>query len=233
MLLAPPVRNYVFLLGAAGRRSFGPIHSHWLPMADIRLARPRGTRVWLWTGVLAFIGIALWASAFFVGDATAPEEEPRVGAGLDLGATRPAVLPAQSVPLQTLTPLDQRDLGRLVRLTGVAESVVRENAVWVRTAGGRRMLVRFEPAPPETLTSRFRPGSTLDLDGYLASISRAEFEVWMDTLNVRIPRPPPAARFGNLPDPAFARVDSLFIKNFYVSVRPEALQPDVEPDAES
>jgi hypothetical protein len=203
------------------------------PMADIRLARPRGSRVWLWTGVLAFLGIALWSSAFFFGDATAPDEQPRVGAALDLGAHRPEVLPAQSVPLQTLSPLETRDLGRLVRLTGVAESRVRQNAVWVRTTGGRRMLVRFEPAPQPELISRLGPGSSLDLDGYLARISRAEFQVWMDSLGVRVPRPPPAARFGNLPDPDFARIDSLFIKNFYVSVRPEALQPDPRADAES
>lgn len=202
-------------------------------MADIRLARPRGSRVWLWTGVLAAIGLALWASAFLVGDATSPDEQPRVGAALDLGSTRPDVLPAQSVPLHTLSPLDTRDLGRLVRLTGVAESPVRQNAVWVRTTGGRRMLVRFEPPPDPELISDIGPGSSLDLDGYLSKISRAEFEVWMDTLGVRIPRPPPAPRFGNLPDPSFARVDSLFIKNFYVSVRPEALQPDPPSDAAS
>jgi len=202
-------------------------------MADIRLTRPRGSRVWLWTGVLAFLGIALWASAFFVGDATDPTEQPRVGAALDLGADRPEVLPAVSVPLQTLVPLENRDLGRLVRLTGVAESPVRQNAVWVRTSGGRRMLVRFEPPPEPELIARIRPGSSLELDGYLSQISRAEFDVWMDTLGVRIPRPPPAPRFGNLPDPDFARVDALFIRNFYVSVRPEALQPDAEPAAAS
>jgi hypothetical protein len=200
-------------------------------MADIRLARPRGSRVWLWTGVLAFLGIALWASAFFIGDATDPAEQPRVGAALDLGAVRPEVLPAQSVPLQSLTPLETRDLGRLVHLTGVAESRVRQNAVWVRTAGGRRILVRFEPPPEPELIAGIGPGSTLALDGYLAKISRAEFEVWMDTLGVRIPRPPPAPRFGNLPDPNFARIDSLFVKNFYVSVRPEAFRP--EPPAET
>ena len=27
-------------------------------------------------------------------------------------------------------------------------------------------------------------------------------------------------------DPGFARVDSLFIKNYYVSVRPEGIRPD-------
>lgn len=176
------------------------------------------------------VGILLWASAFFFGDATDPDEQPRVGAAPRSSAGRPEVLPAQSVPLQTLTPLEERDLGRLVRLTGVAESRVRQNAVWVRTSGGRRLLVRFEPPPEPEVIARIGPGSSLDLDGYLAKISRAEFEVWMDTLGVRIPRPPAAPRFGTLPDPNFARVDSLFIRNFYVSVRPEALQQP-EPDA--
>jgi hypothetical protein len=192
-------------------------------MADIRLARSRSARVWLWTGALAAIGIVVWASAFFLGDATAPDELPRVGAALDLGAERPPVLPAQPVPLQTLTPLDTRDRGRLVSISGVAESGVRAAAVWVRTTGGRRLLVRFEPEPPEGALSGIGPGSRVELDGYLADISRAEFNVWMDTLGVRIPRPPPGRRFGDLPDPNFARVDSLFVKEFYVSVRPEAL----------
>ncbi len=201
-------------------------------MADIRLARPRGSRVWLYTGILATLGIALWASAFLLGDATDPAEQPRVGAALDIGE-RPEVLPAQAVPLQSLTPLEQRDLGRLVHLTGVAESRVRENAVWVRTAGGRRLLVRFEPPPEPEAISGIGPGSSLQLDGYLAKISRAEFEVWMDTLGVRIPRPPAAARFGSLPDPNFARVDSLFIRNFYVSVRPEALRREAAEETAS
>jgi hypothetical protein len=65
----------------------------------------------------------------------------------------------------------------------------------------------------------------VDLDGYLEKISEAEFQVWMDSLGVSIPRPPPGRKFGDLPEPAFARIDSLFIKNFYISVRPEALQP--------
>lgn len=202
-------------------------------MADIRLARPRGSRVWLWTGVLAALGFLLWASAFVVGDATDPDEQPRVGAALGLGASRPPVLPAQPVDLRAIDPLDTRDLGRLVHLSGVAESPVRENALWVRTEGGRRMLVRFEPAPTEGALSRLGPGARLEYDGYLAKISRAEFEVWMDTLGVRIPRPPPARKFGDLPDPAFARLDSLFIKNFYVSVRPEALEPSAAADTAS
>jgi hypothetical protein len=202
----------------------GSLHSATTDMADIRIARPRGSRVWLYTGVLAALGLALWASAFFFGDATDPDEQPRVGAALGLGANRPPVLPAQPVPLQSLHPLETRDLGRLVKVTGVAESGVRGEAVWVRTAGGRRMLVRFEPPPPEGALRGIGPGSSIALDGYITNIARAEFELWMDTLGVRIPRPPASARFGGVPDPAFARVDSLFIKNFYISVRPEALR---------
>lgn len=202
-------------------------------MADIRILRPAGTRIWLWTGVLAFLGLALWGSALVFGDATDPDEQPRVGAALDLGASRPPVLPAQPVPLESLSPLDQRDLGRLVHLTGVAESGLRQNAIWVRTSDGRRMLVRFEPAPEPELTSGIGAGSSLDVDGYLSSISLAEFEVWMDSLNVRIPRPPPARKFGDLPDPAFARLDSLYIKNFYVSVRPEALRREAQTETTS
>ena len=38
-----------------------------------------------------------------------------------------------------------------------------------------------------------------------------------------IPRPPPGRKFGDLPVPAFARLDSKFVKTFYISVRPEAL----------
>jgi hypothetical protein len=199
-------------------------------MADIRLARPAGSRIWLWTGILAFLGLALWGSALVFGDATDPEEQPRVGAALDLGASRPPVLPALPVPLQTLNPLETRDLGRLVHVTGVSETSARHNAMWVRTTDGRRMLVRLEPEPEPELTQRLGAGSSIALDGYLAKISRAEFEVWMDSLGVRIPRPPPARKFGDLPDPGFARVDSLFIKNFYVSVRPEALRPAAQPE---
>ena len=48
---------------------------------------------------------------------------------------------------ETLLPLDNRELGRLVHLRATAESGVRGNAVWVRTPTGRRILVRFEPEP--------------------------------------------------------------------------------------
>jgi hypothetical protein len=192
-------------------------------MADIRLARPRSSNLWLWVGLFSALGFLLWASAFVVGDATAPEDAPRVGAQLGLGEERTPVLPARAVPFQSMPVLQMRDLGQLVRLEGVLESRVVGNAAWVRSAGGRRILVRFEPPPPPEAVQVFGPGRSVALEGYLQKISEAEFRVWMDTLGVRIPRPPPGRKFGDLPDPGFARVDSLFIKNFYVSVRPESL----------
>ena len=200
-------------------------------MADIRLARPRANRLWLYVGGLAAVGFILWASAFVVGDATDPSEAPKVGAQMGFGEERTPVLPAQATPFQALETLQTRDLGRLIRLTGAVESRVAGNAVWVRSPGGRRILVRFEPPPPPEALRRVASSGSVDLDGYLEKISEAEFDVWMDTLGVRIPRPPPGRKFGDLPEPAFARVDSLFIKNFYISVRPEALGPRPEPAA--
>jgi hypothetical protein len=202
-------------------------------MADIRLVQPRGSRIWILMGALAIAGILLWASAFVVGDATAPDELPRVGAAADFGATRAPVLPVEAVPFPTLTPIQTRDLGRLVRVSGVAESRVAANSVWVRASDGHRILVRFEPAPPAEMLRGVSAGSTVSFDGYLQNIARAEFNQFVDSLNVRIPRPPPARKFGDLPDPGFARVDSLFIKDYYVSVRPEGLQPDRAPEAAS
>jgi hypothetical protein len=200
-------------------------------MADIRLSRPRTSNLWLWVGLFSALGLVLWASAFVLGDATAPEDAPRVGAQLGFGEHRTEVLPSQPVPFQSMPVLQMRDLGQLVRVEGVLESRVVGNAVWVRTAGGRRILVRFEPAPPPEAIQGMSSGRSVALEGYLAKISEAEFRVWMDTLGVRIPRPPPGRKFGDLPDPAFARVDSLFIKNFYVSVRPESLEGPDRPVA--
>lgn len=201
-------------------------------MPDIRLSPPRSDRLWLWVGILAALGLALWSTAFFLGDATDPAERPKVGADLDIGEDRTPVLPAQAVPFRSIDRVETRDLGRLIHLSGVAESGVRSNAVWVRASGGRRILVRFEPPPPEGALSRIGPGSAINVDGYLAKISRAEFEVWVDTLGVRIPQPPPGRKFGDLPDPGFARVDSMFVKTYYISVRPEGLDatPPVTAD---
>lgn len=195
-------------------------------MADIRLARQTGTRVWPIMAAFAVIGLLLWASAFVVGDATAPTNAPRVGAAADFGGVRAPVLPVEAVPFGTLDPLETRDVGRLVRITGVAETGVRANSLWVRTEGGRRILVRFQPAPEEQLLRGIGGGSSISFNGYVENIALAEFLQLADSLGVSIPKPPPARKFGDLPDPGFARVDSLFIKNYYVSVRPEGIRPE-------
>jgi hypothetical protein len=200
-------------------------------MADIRLVRPRGDRLWLLMGAIALAGLLLWGSAFVFGDATDPEEQPRVGAAADFGAVRAPVLPVSSVPFQTLLPVQQRDLGRLVRLNGVAESGRHRNAVWVRAASGHRILVRFEPEPPAEQMPSVSPGRSVDFEGYLQKISRAEFLEWADSLRISIPRPPPARKFGDLPDPSFARVDSLFIREYYISVRPQGMTPAAPAEA--
>ena len=192
-------------------------------MADIRLARPRSNRLWFWVGGFAAIGFVFWASAFVLGDATAPNQAPRVGAAIGFGTERTPVLPAQATPFEALAALQTRDLGRLVELSGALQSGVRANATWVRSSDGRRILVRFEPAPDPAALRALGARGSVELHGYLEKISEAEFKVWMDTLGVAIPRPDAGRKFGDLPDPAFLRVDSLFIKNYYISVRPEAL----------
>ena len=67
------------------------------------------------------------------------------------------------------------DLGRLVRVQGIAESGVRRNSLWVRTSDGYRILVRFEPEPGEEALSGIGAGSTVTFDGYLQNIALAEF----------------------------------------------------------
>src|SRR5918998_153898 len=69
------------------------------------------------------------------------------------------------------------------------------------------------------------PVLPVEVDGYLSKLSRTEFDVWMDTLRFAVPRPKPGVKFGDLPDSNFARIDSLFIKDFYLSVRPEGIHP--------
>ncbi len=198
-------------------------------MADIRLVRNRGSQVWLIMGGFALVGALFWASAFVLGDRTAPDELPRVGAAADFGAIRAPVIPVEAVPFATLTPLQTRDLGRLVRLRGVAESRVGVNSVWVRTDDGYRILARFEPAPPSELLSGIGNGTRVEFNGYLQTIALAEFLQVVDSLNVAIPKPPPGRKFGDLPNPTFRQVDSLFIKNYYISVRPEGIRPDAAP----
>jgi hypothetical protein len=194
-------------------------------MPDIRLVQPRAGRLWLWMGGLALVAALLWASKYVVGDATEPERARGVGAAAGFGETRAPLIPMPAEPFEEVVPLDTRDLGRLVQVKGVLESGVRGNATWLRASDGRRILLRFEPPPDSGQLRRFGPGSSIDLPGYVEKISRAEFDVWLDTLNVSIPRPPPGRKFGDLPPPSFMRLDSLFVKTYYISVRPEALQP--------
>ncbi len=192
-------------------------------MADIRLVRARGGRIWIWVGVLVAASLVVLAFSVFFGDPTEAARTRRVGARANFGADRAPVIPVVVTPFRTITSLGERDVGRLVHLEGWAETPVRRNAVWVRSTDGRRILVRFEP-PPEGPV-RIYAGGRVSVDGYLQKIARAELKVTLDSMGVRLPRPRPTAaeKFGELPDSGFIRVDSLFVKNFYLSVRPEAL----------
>src|SRR3954470_11700930 len=115
---------------------------------DIRLTRGRNQRVWLWTLCIVGGGAAAMIAAMLFGDPTAHPRGPGVGAAAHFGADRAPVLPVVVEPFAQVRRLTDRELGRLVRLEGSAESGVRRNAVYVRTPDGRRILVRFEPAPP-------------------------------------------------------------------------------------
>lgn len=190
---------------------------------DIRLTRGRNQRVWLWTVGIVGLGALAMAAAMLFGDPTEHPRGPGVGAAAHFGADRAPVLPVVIEQFERMGELTDRELGRLVHLTGTAESGVRRSAVYVRTPQGRRILVRFEPAPEPGELRGIVNGGGVDVTGYVQKISRAEFNVWMDTLGVVIPRPPPGVKFGDLPDSNFIRVDSLFIKEFYVSVRPEGI----------
>lgn len=193
-------------------------------MPDIRLVRPKNSHVVAWTALLAVIAVLIWlGSTFFFGDRTEANVNRQVGARANFGANRGTVLPLQTESFEDAQPLESRELGRLLRLRGVAESGVRRNAVWVRSRSGKRILVRFEPEPPEGALRRVTPGAGIQVDGYVRKIARAEFDAWMDTLRVVIPRPRPGQKFGDLPDSSFARVDSLFIKDYYISVLPEGI----------
>ena len=198
-------------------------------MVDIRLARGQGPRLWPLVSALTIAALIAWGSAFMVGDATAPDDLPRVGAAADFGALRASVPPVEPVPFGSITPIRTRDLGRLVRVTGVVESRVAVNAAMLRTPEGYRVLVRFEPAPPPEALRGIGPGTSPSFIGYVQNIASAELHQVMDSIGVRLPRPPPARKFGDLPDPAFARVDALYIKDYYISVRPEGIPGD-SPD---
>jgi hypothetical protein len=188
---------------------------------DIRLVRGRTQRLWAWTGTIIVVMLVAWGSAFIFGDAT-NRPGRQVGAKANFGADRAAVVPMQTEPFETALPLEDRELGRMLRLTGTSESRMVRNAIWVRTTTPRRwILVRFEPAPEKGTLRPYYPGAAVNVEGYLQKISRAEFDAWIDSLGVGLPRPTPGVKFGDLPDSGFTRIDSLFIRNFYISVRPE------------
>src|SRR3954447_12947880 len=115
---------------------------------DIRLTRGRNQRGWCWTLCIVVLGAAAMIAAMLFGDPTAHPRGPGVGAAAHFGADRAPVLPVVVEPFERVGELSDRELGRLVHLTGSAESGVRKSAVYVRTPQGRRILVRFEPAPP-------------------------------------------------------------------------------------
>ncbi len=196
-------------------------------MADIRLVRGRGQRLWLWTGILCVAALLAWGSTFVFGDATAKPRFQR-GSETGFGEGRGVVLPLRTERFDAIVPLEDRELGRMVHVTGFAESPARTmktygSAVWIRSTGGRRILVRFEPAPPPGTLRSLYAGAPVRLDGYVAKVARAELDAILDSLGVNLPRPKPGVKFGDLPDSTFARVDSLFIKGYYVSVRPEGI----------
>lgn len=191
-------------------------------MADIRLVRPGGSRVWVWVGLIVALCLGVLTVSAFLGDPTEAALSNRVGAGADFGANRAPVIPVVVTPFPSVSELTERDVGRLVHLEGWAASGVRRNVVWVRASDGRRILVRFEPAPPEGERIPVAGGGRVIVDGYLQRIAEAELRVTLDSLGVALPRPRPSVKFGDLPDSSFIRVDSLFVKNYYISVRPRA-----------
>lgn len=193
-------------------------------MPDIRLVRPSGSYLWIIIGGLVAVSLLVLVVSMFTGDPTEAAKTRQVGASADFGAERAPVIPVIPTPFAEVSALSEDDVGLLVRLTGVAESRLVGNSVWVRAADGRRILVRLEPPPEGTRVSIF-PGSVVSLNGYVQKIARAELKVLLDSLGVSLPRPTekPGGKFGDLPDAGFLRVDSLFVKNYYVSVRPEAL----------
>ena len=188
-------------------------------MPDIRLVRPRGSKLIAVLAALLAAGLVAWVSPFVFGDPT--EAKARgIGAKSGLGEVRSPVIPVRPVAFESLTPLQAKDLGRFVRLTGTAETRQVSGAVWVRSDDRRRILLRWEPWSAETKIPVFGPGHRVQVDGYVQRLSRAEFEMWTDSVNAAIPKPPPGVKFGDQPDSNFARVDSLFVKDYYVSARP-------------
>jgi hypothetical protein len=190
-------------------------------MVDIRLVRPRGGRIWVWTGTLAALALAALLLSMVFGDPTALRRTRNRMAVFP--TERAPVTPLRAVSFETVRPLEDRALGRLLHLSGTVQSDLVRGAVWVRSNGGRRLLVRFDPPPPAGALRGIYPGGPMEVDGYLTKIARAEFETWTRALGVVIPRPEPGVKFGDLPDSNFVRVDSLFVRDFYLSVRPDGI----------
>ncbi len=161
-------------------------------MPDIRLVRPRGSYVWLLVGGLIAASLSVLLVTWFAGDPTEAARTNQVGARANFGSERAPVIPVAPTPFEAVSELSEDDLGRLVHLTAVAESRLAGNSVWVRSAGGRRILVRFEPPPPEGTRLPIYPGAGVSLDGYIQKIARAELKVRLDSLGVASPAPPRA-----------------------------------------
>jgi hypothetical protein len=188
---------------------------------DIRLVRPRGGKIWVWTGGLAALAVAALLLSLVFGDPTA---NMRIKKRMAVFPTRRStVTPLHAVSFESVRPLEDRALGRLLHLSGTVQSGIARNAVWVKADGGRRILVRFEPAPPAGALNRIAYSGRVEVDGYLTKIPQAEFAGWMDSLRVAIPRPEPGVKFGDVPDSNFVRVDSLFVKSYYLAVRPTGI----------
>jgi hypothetical protein len=199
-------------------------------MADIRMVRPPSSKLWLWMGGLAALGILIWAGALVFGDPTEALEHRLIGQHMDVGADRAPVIPPTPVPFADAIPLSEEDRGRFIVLAGVIEAGPAANAVWVRAAQNRRILARIEPMPPEAGRPPLRAGMAVELPGYVERIARTEFNALMDSLGVRIPRPPPGRKFGDLPPPEYLALDTLLVRTYYISVRPEALARSAASD---
>ena len=89
-------------------------------MADIRLTQPRTGLIWIWSVGLALVGLLLWGSKFVLGDAT--EGARAVGAAAGFGDERAPLIPMPAEPFTEVDPLETRDLGRLVGISGVLEN---------------------------------------------------------------------------------------------------------------
>src|SRR5215213_5211758 len=129
---------------------------------DIRLVRGRSQRLWFWTSVLVGVSVLALLAARLFGDATR-RPTAGVGANANFGADRAPVRPVVVQAFGELGELKERELGRLLHVTGWAETQVRRGAVYVRTPGGRRILLRFEPEPPEGTLRSIYPGAAVDV----------------------------------------------------------------------